>query len=171
MQGEGVLLTIAEVAIAFAGFSGVVVVLGRRDIPWTAAHLATFWEMIASSLSLLILALLPFVFHYADLSESTVWALSSAMAALGLLARGVFAGPRAVRLGAFRGIRRSGSAFALFGVPIVIALALNTFGLGLDREFFPFLAALIFYLVIACFTFWTLLKSRIPHADEGDLEG
>tara|TARA_B100000530_G_C15784234_1_gene418851 strand:+ start:12 stop:506 length:495 start_codon:yes stop_codon:yes gene_type:complete len=58
-----VLLSIAEISVAFAGFSGIITaVVGRNDSKWDPGNLNRFRLMIFSSLSAIIASLLPFIF-------------------------------------------------------------------------------------------------------------
>lgn len=164
MQGEDVLLTIAEIAIAFAGFSGIVVVFSRREGQWTGADRVAFWEMISSSLMILMLALLPFLFHHAGLRHPAVWGWCSGLAAAAFVVRGLHSVSNAARAGAFRAgnLFSVGTAFLVGGVLIAIGLICNAAGLVFERIFAPYLAALLFYLLVGCFSFWNLLTARIP---------
>lgn len=77
-----VLLTLAEVAVAFAGFASVVAIFQARwrgdTVPF---DLFRFWVMLAFSLALLFFAALPIVLHFLGLSDATVWRASSALLA------------------------------------------------------------------------------------------
>ena len=80
MEPTAVLATIAELAIAFAGFSGIVSALGRREegaaFPEDRIRLAV---LVAASLSTAGFALLPFLLWEVAAPPERVWALSSAL--------------------------------------------------------------------------------------------
>ena len=58
-----VLLSIAEISVAFAGFSGIITaVVGRDGSDWDQGNLSRFRLMIFSSLSAIVASLLPFAF-------------------------------------------------------------------------------------------------------------
>ncbi len=163
MQGEDVLLTIAEIAIAFAGFSGIVVVFSRREGEWTETDRIAFAEMIASSLMILVLALLPFLLHHSGLRHPAVWGWCSALAAAAFVIRGLYAVPRAMRTGSFSGgnLFSVGTAFLIGGFLVIVGLIGNAASIVFERIFAPYLAALLFYLLVGCFSFWNLLTARI----------
>jgi hypothetical protein len=78
-----VLVGIAEVAVVFAGFAGVSVVLSRRQPgQWTYVEAARMSCMIESSLTTALFALLPIMFASFDASAATTWTLCSAGLAL-----------------------------------------------------------------------------------------
>ena len=80
MQNADLLLTIAEVAVAFAGFASLVSILGRRasrDPPIVQA--ARLRALIVSGLMVVAFAFVPFLPHRMGLSDPSVWRLSSAL--------------------------------------------------------------------------------------------
>lgn len=89
-EPSDVLLTLAQVAVAFAGFASVVAVFQVR---WTRDEtpfdLFRFWVMLAFSLETLLFALLPFLLHFLGLSASAMWRVSSALLALVVVANAV----------------------------------------------------------------------------------
>ena len=72
-----VLLSIAEISVAFAGFSGIITaVVGRNGPDWDQGNLSRFRLMIFSSLSAIIASLLPFVFLLNSENINWVWCVS-----------------------------------------------------------------------------------------------
>ena len=72
-----VLLSIAEISVAFAGFSGIITaVVGRDGSDWDQGNLSRFRLMIFSSLSAIIASLLPFVFLLNSENINWVWCVS-----------------------------------------------------------------------------------------------
>lgn len=74
MQDWDLLLTLAEVAVAFAGFASLVSVLGRRrarDEP----HINSIRmrAMVLYSLIVIAFSLLPFVLHRWEVGEPAIW--------------------------------------------------------------------------------------------------
>jgi glucan phosphoethanolaminetransferase (alkaline phosphatase superfamily) len=92
-EPSDVLLTLAEVAVAFAGFASIVAIFQvrwtREDVPF---DLFRFWVMLAFSLATLLFALLPFLLHFLGLSDDATWRSCSALLALFVVANGVFIG-------------------------------------------------------------------------------
>ena len=80
MENEDLLLTIAEVAVAFAGFASIVSVLGRRSSD-TPEHINALRMrgMILSSLLAVAFSLLPFLLHGYGLTGGVLWRTSSAV--------------------------------------------------------------------------------------------
>lgn len=77
---EEVLYALAGVAVTFAGFSGVVVVLPLRDgSTWSPTERRMLQLLIADSLIVLFLALLPIVFSLYGWSPNAIWGVSSAL--------------------------------------------------------------------------------------------
>jgi hypothetical protein len=77
---EAVLYALAGVAVTFAGFSGVVVVLPLRDTPnWSSKETLMLRLLIADSLVVLFLALLPVPLSLANWSQDAVWSFCSAL--------------------------------------------------------------------------------------------
>ena len=169
MEAQNVFLTIAEVSVAFAGFSGVVGIFGRRSPgKWRSGEILRFWQMIEVSLSALIFSLLPFVFHYIGLSDAATWAACS-----GLLA--VVSSVQMARAG-FRTVKAAGTdpsiklgftiPLLLIGVVIVLFQVGNALGIVFNRELAPYLIGVFWQLSLACVLFWRLLKySDLPTSD------
>jgi len=85
MAGEGSLQTLAQVAIALAGFGSLLVVL-RRDptSSWSAGESGDLLVVVGGSLLVLFFSLLPLPVFYLGPSEAAVWRLSSALLAVAL---------------------------------------------------------------------------------------
>ncbi len=78
--------TLAEVAIAFAGFSSVVVIFRRRDDgSWTQADSQRFLGMITHALHGAGLAFVPQILQHFLSSTALVWALSSLLLGISTL--------------------------------------------------------------------------------------
>ena len=78
MQSAQALSTLAEVSVAFAGFSGIVTVFRRRNPgEWSRLDRFRFRFMVEFSLATLALSLLPFFLSELGLPDSGVWGCSS----------------------------------------------------------------------------------------------
>jgi len=159
MVGAESFSTIAEVAIAFLGFTGVVGIFAGRDHP--PAVSMRLWAMVEFGLALLLLALLPLVLHHLGWAAPRLWVACSIALLLFLVGHMVLFVPRVVRL------RRSG---AWGGVPAVLDVSiplaysacfvtqvLNSLGVGLGRSHGGYLLGLFFLLATSGFNFITLL--------------
>ena len=83
MEGSDILQTIAEVAIALTGFTGIVVALGDRShAPLSGFGRARFRILLAGSLAALILSLLPFLLHHNGVPPHAIWAICSGLVVL-----------------------------------------------------------------------------------------
>ncbi|MEN8184352.1 MAG: hypothetical protein ABFS46_17640 [Myxococcota bacterium] len=155
MIGADVLLTIAEVSVAFAGFASVVVLFQHRDpVKWSPRVVVRLRTMIESSLCALLLALLPFALHHLGLSGEQLWGWSSGLAAGALVLLSSAVVRRSLRFIRSRELSRP-FAFATFGVNVLVfgALVLNAAGVLFQREFGPYLLGVIWALAFASLMF------------------
>ncbi len=80
MLDTQILDTIANIAIALAGFSGLVVVFRSRGArSWSPTELRFLWFLIGDSLLVLLFALLPFPMSLANWSEDTIWTVCASL--------------------------------------------------------------------------------------------
>ncbi len=83
MQGSGVLTVIAEIGVALAGFSGIVVALRQRTVEsWSPAEIFRLRLMLYASVSTFLFALLPFIPYHLGASPSLTWSVSSLVLAV-----------------------------------------------------------------------------------------
>lgn len=164
MEPTDVLATIAELAVAFAGFSGIVAALGRRDegviFPEDRVRISV---LVGASLSTTAFALLPLALWDLAGSPARVWSITSALyVPYGLVI--LFVSERHARraVAEDRDVLRRVSAlpqrFSTYvGFPLVIGLQLvNVFVWGL---FTPFLVALLWGLVGCAIGFAGLVRA------------
>ena len=71
------LSTIAEIALGLAGFSGVVVVLGRQPGAFSRVEAGRLVLLLVSSIGAMFLALLPLSLAPLELSDSLLWRVSA----------------------------------------------------------------------------------------------
>jgi len=121
-----VLLTLTEVAVAFAGFSSIVAIFQTRwsgeDAPFDVFR---FWVMLVFGLALLFFSLLPFAFHFLGVSESGVWRSSSLCLAIFVVANALF----------ISRLRRRGVRAVVASLdPIVSAFAAATYLINLGAQ-------------------------------------
>jgi hypothetical protein len=157
--GEEVLLTTAEVGVAFAGFASVVTVFQRReDGAWTEADVVRFRLMIATSLSVVLLALLPFAIAFFGAGEEAVWAVCSALLAAHLVLFLALVAGRSLRLASAGALSRLVAWGFLGGAAITLALQVcNVVGFVFAREVGPFFVGLLYLLVLSGISFARLL--------------
>ncbi len=166
MDYAGILQLLADLSVGVLGFSGVVAVLGRRGAgEWTLVDRVRFFTMVRLTVSVLILAVLPFPFHSAGLTGETIWGWCSGIAALIMVlnlvvafidnafSRSVLSDP---------GTSRLASAYIFITAPTAIALfATNATGIGLERSFTPYLVATLLLFGAPVVLFIRLLHSAI----------
>jgi hypothetical protein len=85
MQGSEVLTVSAEIAVALAGFSGIVVALRQRGLEaWPPQELHRLRNMLELSAISTLFALLPFIPHFLGASSEQTWSLCSIALSVGL---------------------------------------------------------------------------------------
>ena len=158
MEHSDVLLTITEVSVAFAGFSGIVAVFGRRDPGrWPLGDRYSFFSLVETSLVAAFLSLVPFGCAAVGLSPEVVWRLASIMHVVYMAASYV------IHISQYRSLptaARSGAAWTdIYGIAIVdvVIVGLNLYNLAVVREAGPFLLSLILLVGESGFYFARLL--------------
>lgn len=162
LQGSDVLTILAEIFVAFAGFTGIVAALGQRsEGKWRPVDVIRFRALLEASLTGLVLSVAPFGFHYFGIMETVTWGSGSAFLALyitSILHRII---RKQIKLRATEDpdfLPRVRLALVLLAVPTVAAQILNALGLGLQHTFSGFLVGLIYVLILCCAMFVLLLR-------------
>jgi hypothetical protein len=83
IQNAGLLETIAEVSVAFAGFAGIVSVFGRSQID-PAVRMWRIRIMILTSLFTLMFAFLPAILHQFRMPETALWRFGALLLGTGM---------------------------------------------------------------------------------------
>ncbi len=78
MQPEDLLTTLAQLGVAIAGFSGIVVALAKPASGASSANRSLLTVLLMASAGVVIWALTPLVMLSAQVSEQTTWIVSSA---------------------------------------------------------------------------------------------
>lgn len=159
MPGSDAFSTLAEVAVAFLGFTGVVGIFGGRGRP--PAVTLRLWVMVELGLALLLLALLPMVLHELGSRGAALWTLCSGAAALFVLAHFAFVVPRIVpylRAGTWGRVPGgvNGAVPALL-LASLLTQGLNAAGLGLERSHGGYLLGLFLVVAGSGLNFFALL--------------
>ena len=133
MQAADALEALAEVSVAFAGFSGIVTAF-RRHNPGDWSHLDRFRLrfMVEFSLATLALSLFPFFLSELGLPESEVWTLASLLLGAGAL------------LYLIRSVLRLRPAIAA-GEPVSFGLAIVSVAVGIAIAISAFANAVGFF--------------------------
>ncbi len=83
MPEAEILLTTAEIAVAFAGFASLVTILGRRSSRVDPRIIAMrFRGMLTNSLLVVAFSMIPLLLFRYGLRETAVWRISSVLLAL-----------------------------------------------------------------------------------------
>lgn len=157
MEGSDYLLTCAEVAAALAGFSALIVALGRQGSDdLSTQYRALVGNLIERSLIAVFLSFLPILLSGLGISPEITWLLSS----------GTLAGYIVSMAWRSMALRRSDPAFSelvsgpaftiLFSAGmLVLALQLaHAFGLGLQQQVWWYLVGLTWLLASVAYTFY-----------------
>ena len=153
MQSQEMLSAISAVAVALAGFSGVVVILGHRSRGgWSSTEALRLRTLVEPSFVALFGSFLPGTIRLASQSDAMVWRLSNgALCVLGLAAIAAF-------------IVRSRTAKPTSGQRVLLVLAilavaaqLLVAGGVLPEAELIFVLSLLLALVVAAYNFLLLL--------------
>ncbi len=171
MEHADTLLTLAEVSIAFAGFTSVVVIFRRREAGWLPSDAFRFQAMLVVSLSCLLFSVLPVVLHSYGVREDALWGGTSAAMALALAGGLVASRPFLRELAERPDWSSNLSRILSFGQVIVLTLlVLNAVSLGFRREPGPYLTGLLWMLLLCSNYFVRLVAIRWVEISEGDEE-
>jgi len=164
VEGESILQTIAEISVAFAGFTGVVAAFGRGGAaPWTAGDRLRFRVMLGTSLAALSFAILPLIFYYLGVRGASVWSLSSFLLGIYLLGSAVFD----VRVFQRGRVDRAASdppspvvatVVAVLSIGMTLVQFLNALGILFQRTFGAYLLGLSVLLALSSLMFVRLLS-------------
>lgn len=163
MESQGFLVAIAQIAVALAGFSGLVVAT-REASPkgWTNRDIWSLAGMFGSSIASLFLALLPSLLFFLRFRTEVVWMLANLFMAGFLIAFALtmaLFSRRLSRLGERPRVRYvvTGAMFLLLGCGCLAGLgglgrfgeaAVGVFILGLIVCLFVSALALVVFLII-----------------------
>lgn len=158
MPGADVLLTVAEIAVAFAGFASVVVLFQQGEpARWAPAVVVRLRTMIESSLVTLFAALMPFLLHHGGLADESLWGTASAVLVVAYAAFGARVWGRS--RGAVASGELSGAfSAAMAGVTLLVGAALlcNAFGVLLQRGIGAYLVGVAWILGFSSLMFLRL---------------
>jgi hypothetical protein len=157
VEGSDVLQTLAEVAIALTGFTGIVMAFrGRTDESLPGYTLVRFRILLMASLAATGFALLPFFFHYIRLAPAVTWSICSAVVSIFMIAIAVhdIRAHRTYSDTMPKFDRQAGPLFALVGSALWVAQISNVVAL---HSFGPYLAAPMWFLGFSAFQFCRLL--------------
>jgi hypothetical protein len=80
MDGENVLLVIAQLALGFVGFGAIITIFQPRPIStWREQDSFRFWILIRGSMGVIFASLVPLAIYHVSQQVSLTWQLSSAL--------------------------------------------------------------------------------------------
>ncbi len=160
MEHHDILRTLAEVATAFAGFTGIVVVIGGR----ARGNLIALLIILASSLGVVFFGFVPDLVRAAHLEPSEAWRISTFLFATYHLVV-ILGSLRARKRARARGEPNFGPRHIVLLIPvglsIVISQLLTAAGLASSWLFFFYLLGLLWLLAIATLMFAVLLLDTL----------
>ena len=164
MQASDELLTLAELAIALAGFSGVVVAFGQRG-EVTVLDRWRFAALLSISMSAAVLAFLPAVLNLLGISGSFLWRTSSAVYLFVAVLHASFFSSRLLRtsqeVDAPVSRKFLVASFLLAALHIFLQL-LNVLGWPSSPNAAFFISGLIVWLVLGSVSFGSLVIGARP---------
>lgn len=154
MPWDSALGSIIEVAIALAGFAGIVAAVGRRGSgQWSAADQLLLRVLLLSSGAAIIFAFLPFILADA-LELSMLWRVLSAVLALWLTAVAILRIRQSMSHGITQVLDLRLNYFIAGGLSVVLLLVANAVWLASPSVY---LVGLLWQVTISFVTFVTLL--------------
>ena len=162
MQASEELLTIAELAIALAGFSGVVVAFGHKG-QLTAIDRMRFFCLLTLSVGVAVMAFLPAVLHLLGISGSLLWRVPSTVFLVVSVPYYIVVAPRLMRSARGLDVLPPKSflilAFSLMSLHLALLLC-NAVGWPYSPSAALFVCVLIVWLVLASMFFGILVLGR-----------
>jgi hypothetical protein len=150
------LVTLAQLGVALAGFSGIVVVLGARASgQWSARERQLLSVLLAASGAVILWSLLPLLLLASELPERRVWLISSGTWAMGQVVVLALRSRQVVRDRGARGQDRILLVSAFLGG--VAALGVQLVNLRLTVAW-PHLTGVAWHLALSFLVFVRLLQ-------------
>ncbi len=165
LDPQDALTTVAEIAIAIAGFSGVAAVLGRRSAgEWAPVDVFRLRLLLRASFAIVILCFLPIVLSSASVAPKMTWALSSGAWLVWFGTSIAFGLRKARRIAKFTGESIERRYAALIGSLAVGAFTLHALNVVVIQEAWPYLAGLVAGLTVPFSLFLRLLHGVLRSA-------
>ena len=159
MDSHDALTTLAEIAIAIAGFSGIAAVLGRRNQgEWSPSDVVRLRSLLVVSFTIVIFCFFPIILSLAVADSEKVWAVSSGawiVQSVVAILFGVRDARQVVRTTGEALDRKFVGLVALLFVGLEVLQAANVL---VVRDAWPYLSALVAHLVFPFAMFLRLLR-------------
>jgi len=159
MEPSEALGTAAQVAVALAGFAGVVVAFRSGSVhEWQTVDKLRLRLLLNNSIVPLILCLLAVWLASVDPHQIWIWRACSALALVLTISIGmIMSGARASSLRELKLGHGSRLLFFSFSVLGIVAMLLQIYNLAILNAFWPFYATVIFQLVTGAVQFVRLI--------------
>jgi hypothetical protein len=164
MEAEGILTALAEVAIAIAGFSGIVVALKRRGEAWSESDKTRFSVLLQISLSCVFWSFTPIVLYLVNTSAVSVWGWSTGIWLMFVLGGIAYRLPRIRRATSLDAEPPARVVMALMIGVLVISVAAQVANVGWLRTSWPHVLAILLSLLLSSILFVRLLRRVIGPA-------
>ena len=159
MEQSEILIGIAEIATALAGFTGVVVVFGSRSHgSWEAGDRLRLVFLLEASLTAGGFALLTLILVNSRLDTQTIWALISSLWAL-FMCISLYISYSRIKENQQPGSDGDRTVNRIVAVVFVALITIQFVNALVWREFTPVLAALVVNLAGAAMQFARLIRS------------
>ncbi len=173
MEAEGILTTLAEVAIAIAGFSGIVVALQNRTVDWSETDKLRFSALLQVSFESVFFSFVPIVLYLMHPSEPFVWRWSSGLWLVYIACIVAYRVPQLLRVSA-PGSDTSKAAVGFLFSHFCTSVLLQVANVVWLRVSWPHVVTVILGMLLAFALFVRLLRAVIgtaaQQADEADVE-
>lgn len=134
------LFALAELAVAFAGFSAIVVLFKRRDSgKWLPGDADRFHGMVLHAMAAVFFCALPAIVGVFTTSPDWIWGLASGLLGLQIAAH-------VILVLSFSTTTGFGRIALGFGLLVAGLQALNVLEVGFSREFGPYLLGVLWHL-------------------------
>ena len=159
MDPGDILTLVIEYSIAIVGFSGIVIVLGRRESgEWTAVDRLRLTGLLNASFAPMSMAGFALIMLASKVPSEMVWKICSSAYALLYL---VFASRGIRRATSLDSSEKNTAQIFVVVVSVVAVVALLIFNATTISSFWPFAIALAFHTALGLFNFVGLLMNAI----------
>ena len=173
MEAEGILTTLAEVAIAIAGFSGIVVALQNRTVDWSETDKLRFSALLQVSFESVFFSFVPIVLYLMHPSEPFVWRWSSGLWLVYIACTAAYRVPQFPRVSA-PGSDTSKAVVGFVFSGLCTSVLLQVANVVWLRVSWPHVVTVMLEMLLAFVLFVRLLRAVIgtaaQQADEADVE-
>jgi hypothetical protein len=154
-----ILLSLAQLGVAFAGFAAIVVLFGRSDGGRWKGHdrADRFHGMVVHALVAVLFCLMPLIIDAFTPRPEAVWRIGSALLGAEIVAHATAVLMMASTIGGrARGV-------VAFGYVVAVQQFMNVTGVGFDRAFDAYLVGVVWHLLMSGALFLMLIW--VPKSD------